>query len=63
MSTSALGDTELEGYRDHSEQVRRRIYSTFGYRFSGGTTIRFDFGFVRNEGEPARRADAPGIRR
>ena len=44
-----LSDTELEGYRDHSEQVRRRIYSTFGYRFSGGTTVRFDFGFVRNE--------------
>ncbi|HZV95785.1 MAG TPA: TonB-dependent receptor [Candidatus Nitrosocosmicus sp.] len=44
-----LSDTELEGYRDHSEQVRRRIYSTFGYRFSGGTTVRFDFGVVRSE--------------
>jgi iron complex outermembrane receptor protein len=42
-------DTELEGYRDHSEQVRRRFYSTVGYRLAGGATIRFDFGLVRSE--------------
>jgi iron complex outermembrane recepter protein len=42
-------DTELEGYRDHSEQVRRRFYSSVGYRLAGGTTIRFDLGLVRSE--------------
>ena len=44
-----LTDTELEGYRDHSEQVRRRAYSTFGYRLPGGTTLRLDLAYVRNE--------------
>ena len=42
-------DTELDGYRDHSEQVRRRLYSTYGYRLDGGTTLRLDIGYVRNE--------------
>ncbi|MGE3537944.1 MAG: TonB-dependent receptor family protein [Candidatus Tectimicrobiota bacterium] len=42
-------DTELEGYRAHSEQVRRRLYSTYGYRLPGGTTLRLDLSYVRNE--------------
>jgi iron complex outermembrane recepter protein len=42
-------DTELNGFRDHSDQVRRRFYSTFGYQFSGGATLRFDLSFVRSE--------------
>jgi iron complex outermembrane recepter protein len=42
-------DTELDGFRDHSDQVRRRFYSTFGYRFSGGATLRFDLSLVRSE--------------
>jgi iron complex outermembrane recepter protein len=42
-------DTELEGYRDHSEQVRRRFYGNVGYRFSGGATLRFDLSLVRSE--------------
>jgi iron complex outermembrane receptor protein len=41
-----LSDTELEGYRDHAEQIRRRAYGTLGYRLPGGTTLRFDLGFT-----------------
>ena len=41
-----LSDTELEGYRDHAEQIRRRAYGTAGYRLAGGTTLRFDLGFT-----------------
>jgi len=46
---AAFADTELDGYRDHSEQVRRRAYTTFGYTLPGGTTIRLDLGFTHNE--------------
>jgi iron complex outermembrane receptor protein len=42
-------DTELDGYRSHSEQTRRRLYSTYGYRLAGGTTLRLDVSYVRNE--------------
>ena len=42
-------DTELDGYRDHSEQTRRRLYSTYGYRLDGGTTFRLDLSYVYNE--------------
>ena len=41
-----LSDTELGGYRDHADQVRRRAYGTLGYRLSGGTTLRFDLGYT-----------------
>lgn len=41
-----LSDTELEGFRDHAEQIRRRAYGTLGYRLPGGTTLRFDLGFT-----------------
>ena len=41
-----LSDTELEGYRDHAEQIRRRAYGTLGYHLAGGTTLRFDLGFT-----------------
>jgi len=33
----------------HSEQTRRRVYSTYGYRLDGGTTLRLDVSYVRNE--------------
>jgi iron complex outermembrane receptor protein len=42
-------DTELDGYREHSVQTRRRFYGNIGYRFSGGATLRFDLSIVRNE--------------
>jgi iron complex outermembrane receptor protein len=48
---AAFADTELDGYRDHSEQVRRRAYATFGYALPGGTTIRLDLGYAHNEEE------------
>ena len=48
---AAFADTELDGYRDHSEQVRRRAFATFGYLFPGGTTIRLDLGYTHSEEE------------
>jgi iron complex outermembrane recepter protein len=44
-----LTDTELDGFRENSEQVRRRAYGTFGYRLPGGTTVRLDLNYARNE--------------
>lgn len=38
-----LTDTELKGYRQHSQQVRRRVYSDVGYAFDDGSTLRLDF--------------------
>ena len=51
---AAFADTELDGYRDHSEQVRRRAYLTLGGALPGGTTIRFDLGYTHSEEELAR---------
>ena len=42
-------DTELDGFRDHSTQVRRRLYTSYGYRLDNGTTLRLDVNYVRNE--------------
>jgi iron complex outermembrane receptor protein len=44
-----LTDVELDGYRDHSDQMRRRVYSSGGYRLPGGTTVRFDLNYVRSQ--------------
>jgi iron complex outermembrane receptor protein len=44
-----LTAVDLDGYRDHSDQVRRRLYSSWGYRLPGGTTVRFDLNYVRSE--------------
>jgi iron complex outermembrane receptor protein len=41
-----LTDTELENFRQHAEQMRRRAYGTVGYSLAGGTTLRFDLGFT-----------------
>jgi len=46
---AAFADTELDGYRDHSEQVRRRAYATIGYAAPGGTTVRLDLGYTHSE--------------
>jgi iron complex outermembrane receptor protein len=48
---AAFADTELDGYREHSEQVRRRAFVTLGYALPGGTTLRLDLGYTRNEEE------------
>ena len=42
-------DTQLQNYRQHSEQSRDRVYSTFGYQLPGGTTMRLDFTYVNNK--------------
>ena len=47
----AFSDTELDGFREHSMQTRRRAAVTVGYALPGGTTLRFDLGLVRNEEE------------
>jgi len=44
-----LSDTELHGYRDHGEQLRRRAYATFGDVLPGGTTVRLDLNYTRSE--------------
>jgi iron complex outermembrane receptor protein len=44
-----LSDTELNGYRQHGDQIRRRAYASLGYRLAGGTTVRLDLGYVQNE--------------
>ena len=44
-----LSDTEINGYREHADQIRRRAYGSFGYRLAGGTTIRLDLGYVYNK--------------
>jgi iron complex outermembrane receptor protein len=41
-----LSDTELEGFRDHAEQIRRRAYASLGYSLGGGTTLRLDLGYT-----------------
>src|SRR5438128_10287738 len=46
---ASFTDLELQGYRDHSDQIRHRIYSTFGYDLGGGTTLRLDLGYVRSD--------------
>jgi iron complex outermembrane receptor protein len=40
---------DLDGYREHSDQVRRRVYSSWGYRLPGGTSVRLDLNHVRSE--------------
>ena len=44
-----LTDVQLDGYRQHADQVRRRVYSSWGYRLPGGTSVRFDLNYVRSE--------------
>jgi iron complex outermembrane receptor protein len=46
---ASFSDTELQGYRDHSEQTRYRANGTAGYQFSNGATLRLDLGFVHND--------------
>jgi len=44
-----LTAVDLDGYREHADQVRRRVYSSSGYRLPGGTTVRLDLNYVRSE--------------
>ena len=44
-----LSDTELDGFRQHGEQVRRRAFASFGAQLSGGTSVRLDLGYVRSD--------------
>ena len=42
-------DVRLQGFREHSDQIRNRLYSTFGWDVGGGTTVRLDFGYVHSD--------------
>jgi iron complex outermembrane receptor protein len=44
-----LSDTEVNGFRQHGDQIRRRAYASLGYRLAAGTTVRLDLGYVQNE--------------
>ena len=46
---SGMSDTRSDGYRDHSDHARQRLYSSAGYRLEGGTTLRVDFNYVHNK--------------
>jgi iron complex outermembrane receptor protein len=45
---AGFSDTRTDGYRDHSDTNQQRYFTNLGYQFAGGTTLRFDFGYVRN---------------
>ena len=40
---------DLNGYRDYSDQIRHRVYTTFGYDLGGGTTARLDVSYTHND--------------
>ncbi len=44
-----LTNTNQDGYREHSELTRRRVYSSFGYRTEGATYLRLDLDYVRSD--------------
>ena len=55
-----LSDTELDGYRQHGEQLRRRAFATFGYRLPGGTTRAARPRLRAERGEPPGSAHPAG---
>ncbi len=38
----SLSDAELDGYRDHSQQGRQRLFSNLGFKLADSTDLRFD---------------------
>jgi len=42
----SAANTEYDGYREHSEQGRQRVFSNLGWRFSPKTTARLDLVYV-----------------
>jgi len=47
----ALSHTQQDGYREHAEQDRQRLYGSFGRSFDGGAALRIDVNAVRNRQE------------
>lgn len=47
----ALSQTQQDGYRDHAEQDRQRVYTSFGRSLSNGAELRLDLNAVRNRQE------------
>jgi iron complex outermembrane receptor protein len=50
----AVSHTQGDGYRDHADQNRQRVYASLAHRFEGGAELRFDGSAIRN------RQDIPG---
>jgi iron complex outermembrane receptor protein len=50
----AASHTQQDGYRDHADQNRQRVYASLARRFDGGAELRFDGNGIRN------RQDIPG---
>jgi iron complex outermembrane recepter protein len=44
-----LSDTELSGYREHSNAVQRRAFLSLGYLAQNGMTIRFDANYMHDD--------------
>src|SRR5690606_7430492 len=51
---AAISHTRSNGYRDHAEGNRQRLYASFGRAFAGGAALRLDVNGVRS------RARLPG---
>ena len=45
---AGFADTELDGFRDHAEQVRRRAWASLGYAGAEGRSARVDLAWARN---------------
>jgi iron complex outermembrane recepter protein len=46
---AGVSNTDLQGYRQWSEQTRWRLYGTGGYVLPGGTVLRLDLGYTNNQ--------------
>ena len=42
----SLSDTEIDGYREHSQQGRQRLYANLAWRLTDRTKLRFDLNYV-----------------
>jgi iron complex outermembrane receptor protein len=50
----AFSHSQNDGFREHAEGDRQRLYGSFGRDLAGGSSLRFDLNLVRN------RAELPG---
>ena len=58
----SAADTEYDGYREHSEQGRQRVFSNLGWRFTPSTTARLDLVYVNAAERYPNALTAAGIR-
>jgi iron complex outermembrane receptor protein len=48
---AAISHTQQDGYRDHADQNRQRLYASFARKLEGGAELRLDANGVRNRQE------------